>query len=384
MAIAVALCVGLQKRLHKSSATIHGTKTNEIPPGPAESNRERLEKVSSGSKAVKVEPEKSPKSDDQGGPVIRFEPNTNPQVTQVSTTQPVLDPEQDLEKRAREAPTTVRFDSAPPSRGNANSPIPQPSAPEGRASVDPALETLAKAAQMYGSKQPEPRGEQNEQFAKSDTSPLPIGRKPIQSPFVVLRGTPIQAVITSNVSSQLPGQFEAMVRDNVYSALCGQPNQGCYMEVPAGSVLHGKYNANVAYAQDRMQISLDRLTFPDGSSADLGNMAAYAPDGTAGVHGRTNNHWKRIIGGALLTSGISAGISLSQSRNNAPLSYPSAGQVAGASVGQGLGEVGNQITSKNVNIPPFNMLSIGQNIIVKANRDMLFDGPYEPLQPERK
>lgn len=391
--IAIVLCAfiyGIKSRLFNGHPLSAAAKP-EAPLAPAASNREAIErKTQDTSKKVAIpNPEQSPKSgvsvpttQSTDGPVIAWQPPPLGHQIQSVSTQQQLDPEEDLEKKARESATTVKFESVSVSK--TVDPMfpatPQPSS----GTADESIQRLIRAASPLVGKSEEPSQlEQKEQFAKSESSPLQIERQSAQSRFSVSRGTRIQAVLTSNANSQLPGQIQAMVRQDVFNSLCGQPGQGCYVEIPRGSMLLGKYNSEVSYGQNRMQIAWDTLVFPDQSTVDLGKMAAYSADGTAGLHDQTDQHWKRIIAGALLTSGISAGVSLSQSRNSAPLSYPSAGQVASASLGQGLGEVGNQITSKNVNIPPYNKLRIGLPLIVDINRPMIFDGPYNPLEPAR-
>lgn len=388
---------GIKKRLF-SGHPVKSAATQEAPITPAVSNRESVErntKEPDPAKRDTRQPERSqsasggndPATD---GPIINFQPSTSSQGATANSAAEPVDPEIDLERKARDAPTTVRFETTPVKSESGNSttsPLSPPEIPRNPTSSgsDPALERLIRSAQAMAGRQSEAAAtDSKEQFAKSDTTPLAIERKAPDSEFVVSSGSKIQAVLTSNMSSQLPGSIQAMVCQNVFNSTCGQPGHGCYVEIPKGSKLLGTYNAQVSYAQDRVQVAWYKLIFPDQSFVDLGEMIGYGPEGTSGLHGKTNNHWKRIISGALLTSGISAGISLSQSRNNTPLSYPSTGQVAGASVGQGLGEVGNQIASKNVNIPPYNSLFIGQGFIVNINRDMLFKAPYEPISAESK
>ena len=51
---------------------------------------------------------------------------------------------------------------------------------------------------------------------------------------------------------------------------------------------------------------------------------------------------------------------------------------ASAAVGQQLGELGSEMTRKNLNIPPTFKVPVGYRFNVRVNRDILFDAPYTP------
>jgi hypothetical protein len=87
-----------------------------------------------------------------------------------------------------------------------------------------------------------------------------------------------------------------------------------------------------------------------------------------------------LIGSALLTSAFAAGIELSQRQNSSLLTTPTAGQTASAAVGQQLGELGSEMTRKNLSIPPTIKVPVGYRFNVRVNRDILFDAPYTPAE----
>jgi len=166
-----------------------------------------------------------------------------------------------------------------------------------------------------------------------------------------------------------------LVRSNVYDTATGK-----YLLIPQGSRLVGVYDSQIAYGQSRLQVIWSRIIYPDGSSINLDGMMGQDIQGMAGFHDKVDNHYKRLVGFALLTSAFTAGIELSQRQNTSLLSTPTAGQTASSAVGQQLGELGTEVTRKNLSIQPTVKIPIGYRFNVRANRDILFETPYIPAE----
>jgi len=192
-------------------------------------------------------------------------------------------------------------------------------------------------------------------------------------PYVIKAGWDIPAILEQAANSDLPGELRARVRENVYDTATGR-----YLLIPQNSILVGKYNSDIAYAQNRVQVNWDRLQRPGNDpTIFLNQMNGVADDGSAGLTGQVNNHYKRLIGFALLSSAFAAGIEVSQARNNAgPYGYPTAGQTAGAAVGTQMGEFGRRITERNLNRPPTIQLKPGARFNVRVDRDIVFSAPF--------
>ncbi|MGA8026195.1 MAG: TrbI/VirB10 family protein [Bryobacteraceae bacterium] len=204
---------------------------------------------------------------------------------------------------------------------------------------------------------------------------LKTTRTPPLSPWVVQRGTVIPAAVPQRLISDLPGDLIAEVQRDVYDS----PTQK-YVMIPAGSRLVGEYNSSVTYGQNRVQIVWTAIYFPDGSFIDLDRMPSHAADGAVGLKDQVDNHWKRIIGGVALSSVLAAGLQISQNRTNGSvLTYPSTGQEMASAVGTQAAEMGQQITSRNLNVQPTLKIRPGEIFAVSVKKDMLFPGPYEPL-----
>ncbi|MDQ2835182.1 MAG: hypothetical protein M3Y50_15850 [Acidobacteriota bacterium] len=200
------------------------------------------------------------------------------------------------------------------------------------------------------------------------TRTAPLGK------YEVKTGWLIPAVLEQQLNSDLPGLIRALVRENVYDSATGR-----YVLIPAGSTLTGIYNSHIGYGQNALQAVWRRVIFPDGSSISIGGFEGDDSEGAAGFRDQVDNHWSRILSGALLTSLFAAGIELSQGTNSSVLDSPSAGQQVGQAVGQQVGQMGVEVTRRNLNVQPTIIVRPGYRFFVRVEKDLLFDGPYSPM-----
>jgi type IV secretory pathway VirB10-like protein len=212
------------------------------------------------------------------------------------------------------------------------------------------------------------RGRTVNNYLKSTRTPA-LGR------YEVKMGWDIPAILEQGINSDLPGEVKALVRSNVYDTATGK-----YLLIPQGSRMVGVYDSQIAYGQNRLQVIWSRIIYPDGSSINLDGMMGQDIQGMAGFHDKVDNHYKRLVGFALLTSVFTAGIELSQRQNSSLLTTPSAGQTASSAVGQQLGELGTEVTRKNLSIQPTIKIPVGYRFNVRVNRDILFEAPYSPAE----
>jgi len=206
---------------------------------------------------------------------------------------------------------------------------------------------------------------------------LKTTRVPPISRWVVERGDKIVAMLPARIVSDLPGDLIAEVKNDVYDSPTHK-----FILVPAGSLLAGEYNSSVSYGQGRVQVIWTYLRFPDGSFINLDKFVSHAADGAVGLKDQTDNHIKRLVGGVLLSSVFAAGIQISQNHSgaNSTLSYPSTSQIAASAVGQQAGQLGEQITSRNLNVQATLKIRPGEPFYVSVQKSMVFPGPYEPIK----
>ena len=192
--------------------------------------------------------------------------------------------------------------------------------------------------------------------------------------YEIKAGWDIPATLEQMVNSDLPGEIKALVRSNVYDTATGR-----YLLIPQGSRLIGTYNHRVAYGQRGIQVIWTRLIYPDGTSINLQGMIGQDAQGQSGFRDQVDNHYARLIGFALLTSAFSAGIELSQNQQSSSFAYPSTSQIATQALGQQLGELGMEVTRRNLDIQPTIKIRVGYRFNVRVNKDIAFEEPYSPI-----
>lgn len=199
------------------------------------------------------------------------------------------------------------------------------------------------------------------------------------SRYEIKAGWEIPAVLEQNLNSDLPGDLKALVTSNIYDTATGM-----YLLIPQGSRLVGKYDSRVSYGQDGVQVAWSRIIYPDASSVDLDGMVGLDSHGNAGLRDKVDHHYTRLIGFSALTSMFTAAFAISQRANQSVIAYPTPGQAASQALGQELSQTGAQITRRNLNVQPTIKVPVGYKFVVRVNRDILFESPYEPMQIEEQ
>ena len=192
-----------------------------------------------------------------------------------------------------------------------------------------------------------------------------------RSPFELRAGFVVPATLISGMNSELPGQIVAQVSQDVYDTPLGK-----YKLIPQGSRLVGSYSSEVAFGQSRMFVAWQRIIFPDGKAMDIGSMPGADSAGYAGFKDQVNNHFVRLFSSAILMSGVTAGIALSQPQTGNTNSRPTASSAMSEALGQQLGQVTAQLITKNLNIAPTLEIRPGYRFNVIVIKDMTFSKPY--------
>jgi type IV secretion system protein VirB10 len=196
--------------------------------------------------------------------------------------------------------------------------------------------------------------------------------KPLRKPasrYEVKAGAIIPAILVTGLNSDLPGNVVAMVKENVYDTASGE-----YLLIPQGTRLLGVYDSMVSYGQKRVQVVWVRMIRPDGSSITLENMPGVDLAGMSGYKDKTDNHFDRLVGGALLSSMLSVGATVSQGTYTNDQNMTTQQRLA-ASVGQDINNAGQQITRKNLDIQPTLKIRAGMAVNILVNKDMIIQ-PY--------
>jgi Type IV secretory pathway, VirB10 components len=98
-------------------------------------------------------------------------------------------------------------------------------------------------------------------------------------------GSVIPGVLITGINTDLPGDIQARVTENIHDSLTGEK-----LLIPQGSILIASYNSSVSFAQSRVQIAWNTLIRPDGFQISLGNMNGIDAQGYSGTKGRVDEH----------------------------------------------------------------------------------------------
>lgn len=184
------------------------------------------------------------------------------------------------------------------------------------------------------------------------------------SPYLVMAGTAIPAVMVGGINSDMPGIIVGQVAENVYDTATGR-----FLLIPQGARLIGEYDNSVSMGQTRIGVIWTRIIDPDGESIDLGAMEGADQGGEAGFHDRVNTHLWSKIGNAALISIAGAGAQLSQPQAVNGQNY-NPQQIAAASLGQQFAELGEEYARAGLSIPNTLVVRPGYRFLVMVNKDM--------------
>jgi type IV secretion system protein VirB10 len=186
------------------------------------------------------------------------------------------------------------------------------------------------------------------------------------SAFTLFAGTVLPGVLITGINSDLPGQIEGQIAQNVYDTVSGR-----YLILPQGTKLLGSYDSRVTYGQSRVLVVWTRIIRPDGSNLDLEGMPGTDLSGYAGVTGKVDRHLAKILGAVVLGSVIQAGTSAGTSYSD-----PSFSDRARQGAGQGVNEATQQIVRKELQLQPTIMVRPGERFAVFTTQDIVIP-PYE-------
>ena len=227
------------------------------------------------------------------------------------------------------------------------------------------------------------KGQSGSNFEANSPSNPAVTLRPPASPFTVMAGSVIPAVLVSGINSDLPGPILAQVSENVADSATGRR-----LLVPQGSRLIGAYQNASANNQQRIQIAWQRLIFPNTSSMDLPQMPGTDQSGNAGFSDQVDHHYLNTFGTAALLSLISAGQMVGQMAGvggggtygaygySPPNQWAMAGETAGSAASSQMGAVGQQLVSNGMNRPPTIAIRPGYQFNVMVTQDLVFASPY--------
>jgi type IV secretion system protein VirB10 len=208
---------------------------------------------------------------------------------------------------------------------------------------------------------------------ESDYSPYMV-KAPISEYELKAGVTTIFGRMVSGLTSDSAGIIRAVVTKHVTDAATGS-----HILIPQGSTLVGTYDNAVAYGQRRIGVAWTRVIYPapGRESLTLGRQPGMDAEGYSGFQDQTDNHYGQVFTNAILLSLFSAGVQLSQPQAvNGENIGP--GQIVASSIGQQLGQLGQEFASRGLDIPPTNSVRQGYEFAIVLTKDIAFLNPWKP------
>ncbi|AEV26938.1 type IV secretory pathway, VirB10 component [Azospira oryzae PS] len=203
-------------------------------------------------------------------------------------------------------------------------------------------------------------------IANADEEPLrPVMSAPGE--YVLHEGTPIRIVLQTDISSDLPGDFIAMVTRDVYDSR----GYG-HKLISKGMMLRGKYNSEISAGQDRLLFAFHTMSFPSGARLRMKGMPGSDRGGAAGAEAEVDRHFWRTFGGSLAVGAVTmvAGRS-SGNGSNVTINMGGSNTSNGTAVAtQALSDVVRQMLQRNANIKDTLSLHKGEQLMIVTNREM--------------
>ena len=195
--------------------------------------------------------------------------------------------------------------------------------------------------------------------------------KAAASPYIVLQGTVIPAVLISEINSDLPGSLTAQVTIDVYDSI-----RGDHLLIPKGSRLIGQYNNDLRLGQERVMAAFRRIILPNGTYVDLQGMGISDAQGQSGVTGDVNNHFWKMFGPSLFSASLAWLFQRNEGSTTVVVNTGSSqGQTYQSAAGQILVDTTKKITDRAGNLQPTITIQQGYRFNIIASRDIVLN-PY--------
>lgn len=186
-------------------------------------------------------------------------------------------------------------------------------------------------------------------------------------------GTVIPGILITGVNSDLPGPIVGQVNENVWDTTYGR-----YVLIPKGTKILGVYDSHITYGQKRVLVVWNRLIFPNGTSLNIAGSPGLDQSGYAGMRGKVDEHWGRLITTALLASLFVTGAEIISPRDNRN-NYNQAktpGEIASEQAANAVLDMSAKLMNKTMDIQPTITIRPGRRFNIFVEKDIVFPEPY--------
>lgn len=191
---------------------------------------------------------------------------------------------------------------------------------------------------------------------------------PSVTKYEVKAGTYIPVVITVGIDSDLPGNFQAMVREDIYDT-----NTGTELLIPMGSKVFGQFSSEVSWGQTRIQVVFNRLTLPNGKSINLETMGIADSDGKSGLEANVDLRLGKVFGSVIMAAVIGGGQGALTNNGKYEKDRNAALSGAGEAGGEQSIEIVDKYVSKLIDVQPKLTKEFGGRANIVVNKDIILE-----------
>ena len=177
--------------------------------------------------------------------------------------------------------------------------------------------------------------------------------------YHVFEGEVIEGILTNRLAGEFTGPVNVMVTTNLYS------HDRLHILMPQGTRILGESAKVGLSGQKRLAVPFHRIIMPDGYSVDLEKSTGLDQQGAAGLTGRVDTHWPKVIATAVLVGAIGG---LSEiGATGTSLTGLTAVRLG---VSQQTGQEATQILDRALNILPTVTVYEGTRVRIWVQRDL--------------
>jgi type IV secretory pathway VirB10-like protein len=182
----------------------------------------------------------------------------------------------------------------------------------------------------------------------------------------VRAGTLIPARLETALDSDAPGPVLARVVRDVLGA------DGHTVAIPAGALLLGSVDRDLALGGNRILVSFERLITPEGS-LELPQLEGLETAGPRGLADQVNRHTWSALGKAVMLGALGAGFQLSQPERSERATL-SSGELVAAQMALELNRVAQELIGRDLGRRPTVKVRAGERFYVFLPRELELPG----------
>jgi type IV secretory pathway VirB10-like protein len=213
--------------------------------------------------------------------------------------------------------------------------------------------------------QGEKTGTGKEQEERQSLIPRANWARPVLVDKVLYWDQPIIGQLQTAINSDIPGE----VRIKVLRQVIDREMRGIEI-IPALTSIRGHQDGSARFGQQRLNISVDQMIFPDGTVVDLPKSRLADPSGAAGVPAGVDNHYSKMALGLLFSVGFNIGTRYATGQPTRNEQY-SIEQETAREAGQAVNREAQQIANQ-FRIPPTLIAKPGDEISLFASQNINF------------